>query len=57
MHYFTCLNLTLRDDYTIDSDLFTQEEVDWMLSNLDWSAIPGGVGYIFVSFDLTCDID
>jgi len=57
MHYFTCLNLTLRDDYTIDSDLFTQEEVDWMLNNLTWEAIPGGVGYIFVSFDLTCDID
>ena len=57
MHYFTCLNVVLCDDYTIDSDLFTQEEVNWMLHNLDWYATPGGVGYIFVSFDLTCDID
>ena len=57
MHYFTCLNITLRDDYTVDSLEYTQEQVWWMLENLDWYAIPGGVGYVYVTFYLTCDID
>ena len=56
MHYYTCLNLTLKDDYTVDSLDYSQEQINWMLNNLDWEAIPGGVGYVRVSFSLTCDV-
>jgi len=44
------INIILRDDYTVISSDYTQEEVDLMLNQLDWDAMPAGVGYISVSF-------
>jgi len=53
---FGCLNITLTDDYQVTTLDYSQEEINWMLHNLDWYATPGGVGYVYVSFALTCDI-
>jgi len=44
------INVILRDDYTVVSSEYTQEEIDRMLDQLDWGAVPAGVGYISVTF-------
>jgi hypothetical protein len=54
---YGCLNVVLRDDYTVDSLDYSQEEINWMLNNLDWQVVPAGVGYISLSFLLTCDLE
>jgi len=43
-------NVILRDDYTVVSSDYTQEEINSMLNQLDWEALPAGVGYVSVSF-------
>jgi hypothetical protein len=44
------INVILRDDYTVVSSDYTQEEINLMLDQLDWYAIPAGVGYVSVTF-------
>jgi len=44
------INVILRDDYTVVSSKYTQEEIDRMLNQLDWDAVPAGVGYVCVAF-------
>ena len=47
------ISIVLRDDYTVTSSEFTQEEVEQMLAQFYWEATPLFEGYISVTFYMT----